>query len=134
MNAARALYVMIGIALVLAVMAAWSIDRSNKATSQAAQLTNDLRLIQQEQRSSRSERLAACDRGNTLRRKLNDYALTSKSIAEEFSAWLDTSAKFRESQGQTAGAAESRAAKRRVDGLVGLLAPMDEVNCESVIP
>lgn len=134
MNAHRALYVMLGIAVCLVALSVWSIDRSNKATAQATQLANDLKLIQERQTSSRTQQLAACERGNALRRKLSGYGLTSKAIAEEFAAWLETSAEFREAEGQIAGAAESRAAKRRVEGLVALLDPVDEVDCETVIP
>lgn len=134
MTTSRALYVMLGITLVLAALSVWSIDRSNKATAQATQLASDLRLIQEKQTTTRAQQLAACERANAIRRRIDGFALTSKAIAEEFSAWLETSAEFREASGQTAGAAESRAAKRRVEGLAVLLVPIGEINCEAVIP
>jgi hypothetical protein len=133
-NAQRSLYVMIGIAVCLVAVAVWSVDRSNKATASATQLAADLRVIQEQQATSRVERLAACERGNKLRRKLDVSTVTSKAIAEEFAAWLATSAEFREAQGEIAGAAESRAAKRRVEGLAVLLVPTGEIDCEAVIP
>lgn len=134
MNVNRALYVMLGITLVLAALSVWAVDRSNKATAQAHQLADDLRLIQETQRTTRAQQLGACERGNAIRRKVNDAVFNSRAIVEEFSAWLKTSAEFREAQGDSSGASESRAAKRRIDGLSVLLTPIDEVACQSVVP
>ena len=130
----KALYVMIGISLVLVAVSAWSVDGSRDATARAEQTAHDLALLQERQTTTRAQQIAACERSNAVRRKLNGYALTARALGEEFARWLGTSAEFRDSQGEDVGAEQSRAAKRRVEGLAELLSPIGETDCEAVIP
>lgn len=64
---------------------------------------------------SRSNQLAACERGNILRRETNqrvdDVSILTQTVAD----FLASSERFRSAQGQGKLAAESRRARRRLE-------------------
>ena len=127
MNSHRAVYVMLAITMVLVGVAIWAAGTTTRVVA-------DFKVLQEAQRSTRSAQLTACERGNVLRTKLDVQVAAVAAIGDEFAEWLESSAQFRESQGETIGAAESRVSKRRVDGFVALLVPVGQVDCQRVIP
>lgn len=134
MSTQRSLYAMVAITLVLCAVSVWSVTQSNDATKAATALAADLRVLQERSVGARTLQLAACERANAIRRRVDSYAVISRAFADEFSRWLLTSAEFRREQGDLSGAAESRAARRRILDIAKLVTPIGEVDCTAVIP